>query len=131
MMERTAPAFTDRSADYWQSGADGILRIARCQSCGHYLHPPLPACRRCHGQTVRFEPVSGEGSIYSWTINRYQWTAGMEPPYVLAQVELVEQKALLVMTNIVDCNINSVFVGQRVSVQFERAGESWVPVFRP
>jgi uncharacterized OB-fold protein len=80
---------------------------------------------------VRFEPVSGQGSIYSWTINRYQWTAGMEPPYILAQVELVEQKGLLVMTNIVDCDINSVFVGQGVSVQFERAGDSWAPVFRP
>jgi uncharacterized protein len=131
MMERTAPAFTERSADYWKSGADGILRIARCQTCGRYLHPPLPACPHCHGQTVRFEPVSGEGSIYSWTVNRYQWTAGMEPPYVLAQVELVEQEGLRLMTNIVDCEIDAVFVGQRVWVRFEQAGESWVPVFRP
>jgi uncharacterized protein len=131
MMERAEPAFTDRSADYWRSGSDGILRIARCQSCGRYLHPPLPACPRCHGQTVKFEPVSGDGSIYSWTVNRYQWTAGMEPPYILAQVELVEQTGLRVMTNIVECDIDSVFVGQRVRVCFERTGESWVPVFRP
>jgi uncharacterized protein len=115
----------------WRSGADGILRIARCQSCAYYLHPPRPACPRCYGQTVNFEPVSGEGVVYSWTINRYQWTAQMMPPYVLAEVELVEQKGLCVMTNIVDCDEDSVFVGQSVTVNFERAGESWVPVFRP
>src|SRR5271170_7983195 len=116
MMERPAPAFTDRSADYWTSGAEGILRIARCQSCGLFLHPPLPACPRCYRQEVEFEPVSGEGVIYSWTVNRYQWTAGMEPPYILAQVELVEQEGLRVMTNIVECDVSSVFVGQRVRV---------------
>src|ERR1019366_4675146 len=99
-MERTAPPLTARTGEYWRSGADGVLRIARCQSCGRYLHPPQPACPRCHGREIRFEPVSGRGVVYSWTINRYQWTPGMPPPYVLAEVELVEQEGLRILTNI-------------------------------
>jgi uncharacterized OB-fold protein len=130
-MERPVPPFTDRTEEFWRSGADGVLRIARCQACGFYAHPPLPACSRCHSRDLAFEPVSGQGTVYSWTINRYEWNAAMKPPYVLAQVELAEQKGLRLMTNIVDCEPEVVSIGQSVSVRFERAGETWVPVFKP
>ena len=130
-MERVAPPLTDRTAEYWRSGADGVLRIARCQSCGWYLHPPQPACPKCHGSTIRFEPVSGRGSVYAWTINRYQWNPGMPPPYVLAEVELAEQAGLRILTNIVDCDIDAVRTGMPVTVRFERAEEAWIPVFGP
>ncbi|HEY3696476.1 Zn-ribbon domain-containing OB-fold protein [Phenylobacterium sp.] len=128
-MERTEPPLTERTGEYWRSGADGRLRIARCQACGWYLHPPLPLCPKCRGRDVRFEPVSGRGHVYSWTINRYRWNPGMEPPYVLAQVELVEQPGLMILTNIVGCEPEAVTVGMPVSVAFERAGEAWIPVF--
>lgn len=128
-MERTAPPLTERTAEYWRSGADGVLRIARCQACGWYMHPPLPACPKCHGREVRFEPVSGRGTVYSSTINRYKWSPGMEPPYVLAQVELVEQPGLMIMTNIVGCEPEAVTIDMPVSVAFEQAGEAWIPVF--
>jgi len=109
-MGRSAPPLTDRTAPYWLSGADGVLRIARCRSCGWYLHPPLPACPRCHGPDVRFEPVSGRGVVFSWTINRYRWSSGMTPPYVLAEVDLVEQEGLRILTGLV--------VGMRGGVRF-------------
>jgi uncharacterized protein len=128
-MGRVPPPLTDRTAEYWRSGADGVLRIARCRSCGRYLHPPQPSCPRCHGQDVRFEPVSGPGTVYSFTINRYQWDSGMAPPYVLAEVELPEQEGLRLLTGIVGCDPEMVQIGMQVSVSFQRAGEAWIPVF--
>jgi uncharacterized OB-fold protein len=128
-MERIAPPLTERTGDYWRSGADGVLRIARCQACGWYLHPPLPVCPKCHDREVRFEPVSGEGVVYSWTINRYQWSPGMTPPYVLAQVELIEQTGLRILSNIVGCEPEAVGIGMTVRVAFERAEAAWIPVF--
>jgi uncharacterized OB-fold protein len=128
-MGRVPPPLTDRTAEYWLSGADGVLRIARCQSCGRYLHPPQPACPRCHGQDVLFEPVSGRATVYSFTINRYQWNSGMVPPYVLAEVELVEQEGLHLLTGIVGCDPEVVEIGMPVTVAFERAGDAWIPVF--
>ncbi|MGW1029124.1 Zn-ribbon domain-containing OB-fold protein [Streptomyces sp. NPDC002577] len=122
---------TERTAGYWTSGADGVLRIARCSACGHYQHPPLPLCPRCHGSETRFEPVAGRGTVYSFTINRYQWNPDMTPPYVLAEVELPEQQNLRVMAAITGCEPEEVYVGQPVTVAFERAGETWIPVFRP
>jgi uncharacterized OB-fold protein len=128
-MERPAPPITDRSGAYWRSGADGKLRISRCQSCGWYLHPPRPICSQCRGRDIQFEPVSGKGTVYALTINRYQWNPGLPPPYVVAEVELPEQAGLRIVSNIIGCEIDIVKVGMPVMVIFDNVGETWIPVF--
>jgi uncharacterized OB-fold protein len=130
-MERPCPPLTQRTGDYWRSGSDGVLRIAQCRNCMHYLHPPMPACPHCHGRIIAFTPVSGRGAVHSYTINRYQWSTPMPPPYVVAEVVLDEQDDLLILTNIVDVAIDDVRIGMPVSVSFEQAGDAWIPVFRP
>src|SRR5262249_48632578 len=102
-MTRPSPRITDRTVEFWTGGADGELRIARCQECGWYMHPPLPLCPSCRGRDVRPEAVSGRGTVWSWTLNRYQFAPGMAPPYVVAIVELVEQAGLRLLTNVVGC----------------------------
>ena len=129
MPTRTPPTITDETSAFWTGGAEGELRIARCQACGYWLHPPLPICRRCRGRDIRAEPTSGRGIVWSFTINRYPWTPGIEPPYVLAEVELEEQPGLRLLTSIVECD--EVAIGMPVTVRFERAGDAWVPVFAP
>jgi uncharacterized OB-fold protein len=126
---RPIPAISDRTAGFWKGGEHDELRIARCQTCGWWIHPPLPLCRRCHGRDIQWEKTSGLGTVWSFTINRYLWTPGMEPPYVIAEVELDEQEGLRVLTSIVDCD--QVEVGMKVRVRFEQTGDVWVPVFAP
>jgi uncharacterized OB-fold protein len=128
-MKRPAPPITERTGDYWRSGADGILRIARCQSCNWYLHPPKPICGKCWGRDIQFEPVSGNGTVYTLTVNRYQWNPGMPPPYVIAEVELPEQVGLRITSNIIGCEIDAVKIGLSVTVTFDHVGETWIPVF--
>lgn len=130
-MTRTPPTMTERSAAFWTGGANGELLIARCQHCGWYLHPPLPACPSCRGRAIRPEAVSGRGTVWSWTINRYQYAPGMPPPYVVAFVELDEQAGLRMLTNVVGCEPDAVTIGMPVHVVFERAGDAYVPVFTP
>jgi len=130
-MQREPFGYSERAAPYWEGGVDGILRIARCQECQFYIHPPMPVCPRCRSRAVEFEPVSGRGTVHSFTISRYEWTAGIEPPYLVAQVELVEQEGLIVLTNIVDCDVDAAAIGMQVSVRFIEAGNAWIPVFRP
>ena len=128
---RVRPKITDRNAHFWQGGADGVLRLLRCQSCATYLHPPAPVCRSCRSMSVRPEPLSGQGVVYAYTINRYQWVPGMEPPYVVALVELVEQAGLQLLTNIVGCAVEEVRTGMDVEVVFARNDDVFVPLFRP
>jgi uncharacterized OB-fold protein len=128
---RPEPPLTGRASDYWRSGGDGALRIACCQSCGHLTHPPLPVCPVCRSRDLRPKEVSGQGTVYSWTLNRYQWSPGMVPPYVVAQIELVEQPGLLILSNVVECDPADVSMGMPVQVCFARSGEAYIPLFRP
>jgi uncharacterized OB-fold protein len=130
-VSRPEPALTERTRAFWTSGADGVLRIMRCADCGRYQHPPKPVCPGCRSRRVGAEPVSGRGRVWAWTVNRYQWQAGMPPPYVVAEVELDEQPGLRLLTNIVDCDLDAVRVGLPVEVCFETVGEAHVPLFRP
>ncbi|MGP0032748.1 MAG: Zn-ribbon domain-containing OB-fold protein [Acidimicrobiales bacterium] len=126
---RPAPVITDRSAAFWRGGATGELRLQHCHACGWWLHPPGPLCPRCQSRDLEAEATSGRGTVWSFTVNRYRWVRGLEPPYVLAEVELEEQPGLRLLTAIVDCD--DVAIGMAVHVRFEQAGDAWVPVFGP
>jgi len=127
--ERPAPGVTTRTAAFWEGGAVGELRIQRCQTCARWLHPPLPMCPQCHGRDLEPEVVSGRGTVWSYTVNHYRWSETLEPPYVVAEVELDEQADLRLLTVIVDCD--DVAIGMPVRVRFEPAGDAWAPVFAP
>lgn len=128
---RTLPVTTPRSEAFWHGGAEGRLLITRCQACGLFLHPPRPLCPRCHSADVVPEPVSGHGTVYSYTVNRYTWLPDFPAPYVVAEVEIDEQPGLLILTNLVGCAPEQVTIGMAVEVSFEHQGEVWLPVFGP
>ena len=107
-------------------------RSAGATTCALWLHPPLHECRRCGGKT-RFEPVSGRGTIYTYTVVRHPAVPGYleHLPYVIAIVELDEQVGLRLPTRLVDVEPASVRVGQRVVAEIVDlpGGEFRVPVF--
>jgi uncharacterized OB-fold protein len=125
------PAITLDNAFFWRAGASGFLRFMRCQACGHYIHPPLPICPLCKSREVNDEPVSGRGTVLTFTINRQVWEQGLEAPYVIAIVGMREQSGLRLTTNIVHCNIDDVFIGMPVRVRFDRCEDVWLPLFEP
>ena len=126
-MLRPEPTIDERSVAFWTGGADGQLRLARCRTCGHWMHPPKPVCPSCRGRDIGREAVSGSGTVWSLTINRYAWAPGMEPPYVIAEIELAEQLGLRLISTVV--GTDDVRIGMPVHVQFERVGDAWIPVF--
>ncbi|MHB8463638.1 MAG: Zn-ribbon domain-containing OB-fold protein [Acidimicrobiales bacterium] len=128
---RPEPHVTDQTTAYWRGGTDGALRITRCAACGHYTHPPLPVCPRCRSREVAPQPVSGRGQVWAWTISRYQWSPTIEPPYVIAEIELIEQARLRVLSSVIGCGIDDVRAGMEVEVCFASSGNTFIPLFRP
>ena len=88
-------------------------------------------CPQCESRTVEAEPVSGRGSVYSFTINHQPWVPGLPDRFVLALVALAEQDDVLIPTNIVNCPPESVSMGMPVKVLFEQHEEVFVPFFEP
>jgi len=127
---RILPALTDVNTPFWTGGANGELLIQRCESCRLWVHPPVEQCPACEGD-LRFEPVSGQGTIFTFTINYQQFHPDVSPPYVIAIVELDEQADLRLPTNIVNADTVALECGMPVRVLFERHAEVFMPVFEP
>lgn len=127
---RPLPQPTLSSREYWASGADGTLRIARCRDCAAWLHPRPPLCSRCHSRNIAMATTSGRGTVVAYTVNHQQWLATMPPPYVIALVALDEDPSVRLTTNIVGCQPDDVAIGSPVRVDFEQcADDIWLPLF--
>ena len=128
---RILPRLGGAAEFFWTSGADGQLRFLRCQSCGYYVHPPSPICPVDLSKDLAPEPVSGRGTVHTFTVNHQPWIPGYEPPYAVAIVELEEQDGLRLMTNVVGCPPDDVHIGMPVRVTFEHHDDVWLPLFTP
>jgi uncharacterized OB-fold protein len=127
---RMLPPITDVNRAFWTGGTRGELLIQRCQSCGVWVLPPTDRCTACGGE-LRAEPVSGRGTVFTFTVNRHPFNPAVPLPYVIALVELEEQPGLRLVTNIVGCDPDAVVIDMPVRVRFEDRGEVFVPVFEP
>lgn len=129
--DRPMPAIEPGSEFYWTGGADGRLHLARCEVCETWIHPPVPYCAACGSEQVGVAAVSGRGRVATFTVNEQRWIPGLEVPYVIAAVELAEQKELYVFANIVGCPTHDVRSGMKVEVLFEQHGDTFIPLFQP
>lgn len=130
LANRTLPALTDENRAFWTGGSSNELLIQRCTACRRWVHPPVDACDSCGG-SLEPEPVSGKGTIFTFTENHQQFHPDVAPPYVIAIVELAEQPDLRVVTNIVHGEADALQCGMPVQVLFEEHGHVHVPLFEP
>jgi uncharacterized OB-fold protein len=128
---RVLPRLTDDNRHVWTGGADGELRLSRCQTCHYWIHPPVGVCPDCLGRDVAPDVASGRGTVASFTINHQPWYPGLDPPYVIAMVELDDQPSVRLTTNIVGCDVDDVRIGMPVRAVFERYDDVWIPFFEP
>ena len=128
---RILPLVTAHNAHFWTGGAQGELRILRCNACRYWIHPPAPICPACLARDVAPEAASGRAHVASFTVNHQPWIPGFDPPYLVAIVALVEQPGLRLTTNLVNCAIEDARIGMSVRVVFEQRDEVWIPLFEP
>ena len=65
---RPIPVPNEWTRPFWDAAKRGVVELQRCQSCGHFQHPPYATCTRCVATDLKFEPVRGIGTIYAYTI---------------------------------------------------------------
>jgi len=129
-MIRKLPLLNKDNATFWQQGAFNNLMIHHCANCQQYFHPPAPICFHCLSEDVMPKKVSGKGTVASFTINYQKWQPDLEVPYIVAIIELIDQKGLRFVSNIVEMNPSEVFIGMPVSVIFEEIDDIWLPLFK-
>jgi uncharacterized OB-fold protein len=120
-----APQPNPETKAFWEGAAQGRLLIKKCLACQQVHYYPRAICPFCGSDRTEWQQASGHGSIYSWSVMRRA-----EVPYAIAYVTLEE--GVTMMTNIVDCDLDGIRIGQRVRVVFKPTeGGPPVPAFTP
>lgn len=120
---RPVPVPDEQSKAFWDAAAQHVLTAARCSQCGALSLPPGVVCPHC-GTTdpvFAFTPVSGRGTVRSWTVVRHSFLPGFEDdlPFVLVDVELDDQPDLRLIGRLLDGVDATLQLGDAVSVAFE------------
>ncbi len=107
----------------------GELRIRRCNSCQARFRFAYYLCPQCWSDRLGWEKARGRGKITHFTVVHQAPYPAFEDvaPYVLALIELDE--GVRMMSNIIQCSPNEVFIGAHVAVTFESRGEVHLPMF--
>ena len=120
-----APQPSPETKPFWDAAAVGRLVIKRCAACGEHHHYPRSICPFCGSDRTEWRDASGRGTIYTYSVMRRA-----PVPYAIAYVTLEEGVSM--MTNIVDCDLDAIRVGQKVRVVFKPTeGGPPVPMFAP
>jgi uncharacterized OB-fold protein len=130
---RPIPVPNELSKPFWDAARKHALALQRCQSCGHFQHPPYPTCVNCMGIDLQFEPVEGSGAIYAYTVMYHTGDKRFASavPYASIIVELDQAPGALMAGNLLDAPYTEARVGRRVEVTFEKlTDEITLPQFR-
>jgi uncharacterized protein len=131
--QKPVPVVDELSRLFWEGARDGRLLVQRCGACGYYNHPPRTFCDACLSRQLAFTPVSGRGTVYSFTVMHQRDVAGFEQdaPFINIVVELEEQQRLLMVANLPSSEREKVRVGAPAEVCFENRGDGVVvPQFK-
>ena len=121
-----APAVNAENKPYFDAAAQGKLIVRKCADCGEHHHYPRSICPHCFSANTQWVDAKGTGTIYTCSVLR----RGVPVPYCIAYVTLEEGVSM--MTNIVDCDLDAVRIGQKVKVVFKPTdGGPPVPMFAP
>ena len=120
-----APLVTPDTRAFWDAAAQGRLMVGKCGACGAAHYYPRAICPFCFSDQTRLEQASGEGTIYTYSVMRRT-----SVPYAIAYVTLDEGPTM--MTNIVDCDLDTIRIGQKVRLVFKPTeGGPPMPCFAP
>ncbi|HEX2827487.1 MAG TPA: OB-fold domain-containing protein [Burkholderiales bacterium] len=131
---RPIPVPNEWTRPFWDAAKEGRLALQRCQSCRQFQHPPYATCVNCVSTDLKFEPVSGKGSIYAYTIMYHTGDKRFAPavPYASIIVELDDAPGALLAGNLLDAEYTEAKVGKRVEVTFQRLNDDFtLPQWRP
>lgn len=131
------PVVQDDAAPYWDATRDHRLVLSHCTECDAFVWYPRGFCPACGSFAVEWVEVPGTGTVYSVSIPRRGQGAYRDAaPYVVAYVELdlpePGRPGPRIITNIVECDPESVSIDDRVAVVFHdtESGHA-LPRFHP
>jgi len=124
----------DLTEGYWESCARRVLSIQQCVQCKTFRHLPKPTCPNCQSFDYEYAPVSGKGTVYSYTIAHHPVHPALRErggTYNMVVVKLDDAQVKLV-SNLVGVADEDIRIDMPVEVVWEEPRPGVViPRFRP
>ena len=113
------------TAPFWAAAAQHHLVCARCGNCGRFRMPPGPFCPRCRSQEVEWPRLSGQGTVFTYTIVTHPVMPILHGhlPYAVAAVTLSDAGGVRLLGNVVGIDSEELAVGLPVRVQWADIAE--------
>jgi uncharacterized OB-fold protein len=120
----SAPIVNVETRPFWDAARAGRFLLPTCTACGKPHWYPRAICPFCDNGTIEWREASGRGAIHTFSVVRR-----VKEPYAIAYVTLAEGPTM--MTNIVDCDLDALHIGQPVIVVFAPTEDGPpVPMFK-
>ena len=125
--------------EFWAGAARGQLLITRCDGCGRYVWYPESPCRFCGAKRLTWTPVSGRGTLFSWSVVHHAWIPqfATQLPFITALIALAEDPAVRIVSYLIECAPHTLRCDMPVRVVFRPltypgvAGQVMAPLFAP
>jgi len=132
MPTRPIPVPSRDTAPFWQGLLEGELRLPRCAACRRLHYPPPPRCPHCLDSALVWTGLSGKARLSSWTTVHIDLCPGIPPPFVIGEVELVEQAGLVMVALLTGVEPAGLHPGLPLTCAFHReTGASDIAVAYP
>ncbi len=116
-----APAIDPTNKAFWAAASEHRFLIGLCKDTGKHFFYPRGCSPFTLSNNVELVPAKGTGVIYTFTVAR------TKEPHAVAYVELDEGPRI--MTNIVDCDLDALRIGQAVKLVWKPTQEGAPPIY--
>ena len=131
---RPIPVPNEWTKPFWDAAKRGVLELQRCQSCGHFQHPPYATCVQCVSTDLKFEPVRGEPARSTPIPSCITPATNVSPPPCrtpASSSNSTQAPGALLAGNLPGAEYTEAKVGRRVEVIFEKLNDDiTLPQFR-
>lgn len=115
------PDISEMNRPFWEGLQRHEFLVPKCQDCGDYNWVPYPACRSCLSEDQEWTTVSGDATVYSYTIvHRGHGQFNDEAPFPIVMAKLIEgPRACIVLGNTRGIPNDSLEVGMPLTMVYE------------
>jgi uncharacterized OB-fold protein len=128
---RPLPVPTPTSEPFWSGIKNGQVTLQQCDDCSAWVFYPRSHCNHCLSPNLTWKPVSGKGTLYTFTVARRPTAPQFadEIPQLIVVVEL-EQGVRMnsLMVNIIPEELS---VGMAVKPVFHQQDGATLLYFEP
>ena len=129
-MSRHLPEPSKISKPFWDSCKAEAMQLQCCADCGTWIYYPVYICPECASRRLEWRPISGKGTVYTYTTAAKSIFEEVEGPVTVALIELEE--GAMMTSNVVNGDPEKVRIGMPVRLIYEKVSDEFtLPMFEP